>query len=190
MPFVMAGDRVRLSYDLEGAGPPLLLHLGSGCDAGLWRAAGYLPALAESHTCILFDHRGHGSSDHPAGSEANHIDRLAADVVTLLDELEIERTAFWGYSNGFIIGLKVSDEHPSRIGCLVGSGVLWRATPEEMAELIPQEVTDYRRYGWDKLIDAFVQEEGPIPEWMRQSIRSTDIEHPIGFAESWPTWGH
>lgn len=189
MPFVTAGDGVRLSYELEGSGPPLLLHLGSGCEAGLWRAAGYLPALAESHTCILFDHRGHGPSDHPVGPEANHIDRLAADVVTILDELGIDRTAFWGYSNGFIVGLKVADDHPSRIGSLVASGVIWPTTPEEMAEYIPQRVAEYREFGWDKLIAAFVEEEGPIPEWMARSIRETDVEHPIGFIESWPTWG-
>jgi pimeloyl-ACP methyl ester carboxylesterase len=70
MPFVTASDGVRLSCEPEGSGPPLLLHLGSGCDAGLWRAAGYLPALAESYTCILFDHRGHRPSGHPVGPEA------------------------------------------------------------------------------------------------------------------------
>lgn len=38
------------------------------------------------------------------------------------------------------------------------------------------------------LIAAFEEEEGPIPEWMARSIRETDIEHAIGFIESWPTW--
>jgi pimeloyl-ACP methyl ester carboxylesterase len=189
VPVVTAADGVRLSYELEGAGPPVLLHLGSGCDSRLWRAAGYLPRLSQSHTCILFDHRGHGASDHPIGPEANHLDRLAEDVITVLDELAIESTAFWGYSNGFIIGLKVADDHPERISSLVMSGVLWRTTPEELAESIPAAVANYRAHGWDPLIAEFVDEEGPIPDWMRESIRETDVEHVIGFTESRPTWG-
>ncbi len=40
MPFVTAPDGIRPHYDLEGDGPPLLLHLGSACDSDLWRAAG------------------------------------------------------------------------------------------------------------------------------------------------------
>lgn len=56
-------------------------------------------------------------------------------------------------------------------------------------DYISQQVAEYREYGWDKLIAAFVEEEGPIPEWIRQSIRETDVEHAIGFTESWPTWG-
>ena len=47
MPFVSAPDGIRLHYDLEGDGPPLLLHLGSGCDSDLWRAAGYVEPLSE-----------------------------------------------------------------------------------------------------------------------------------------------
>jgi pimeloyl-ACP methyl ester carboxylesterase len=114
---------------------------------------------------------------------------LAGDVITLLDELEFDRAAFWGYSNGFIVGLKVADDHPPRIGCLLGSGVIWRTTSEEMAEYIPQQRAEFREYGWDKLIARFVEEEGPIPEWMGQRIRETDVEHAIGFDESWPAWG-
>jgi pimeloyl-ACP methyl ester carboxylesterase len=189
MPFVTAVDGTKLSYEMAGAGPPLLLHLGAGCDAELWRAAGYLEPLASSFTCILFDHRGHGKSDRPEGAVANHVDRLAEDVGTLLDELGFERPAFWGYSNGFTVGLKVADDHPERLGALVMSGVIRRSTPEEIAAFDPEEEAAYWREGWDRLIEEFVQEEGPIPAWMAQRIRETDLRHVIGFGQSWPTWG-
>jgi pimeloyl-ACP methyl ester carboxylesterase len=65
MPFVSAPDGIRLHYDVEGDGPPLLFHLGSGCDSDLWRAAGYVEPLAKTYRCILFDHRGRGASDNP-----------------------------------------------------------------------------------------------------------------------------
>ena len=101
---------------MQGEGPPLLLHLGAGCDSQLWRVAGYLEPLSSSYRCILFDHRGHGESDRPWGAEAHHIDRH--DVLALLDQLEIEKSAFWGYSAGIDVGLKLANDHSVRIRAL------------------------------------------------------------------------
>lgn len=114
MAFVTSSDGVRLAYEVEGDGPALVLHLGAGCDSGLWRAAGYLDPLAASYSCILFDHRGHGESDKPRGPGAYHIDRLVSDVVELLDHLELESVAFWGYSAGVSPGIKLAEEQPGR----------------------------------------------------------------------------
>jgi len=51
----VAADGVRLHYEVEGDGPPVLLHLGAGCDAYLWRAAGYVGALSaqRSSSCLI-----------------------------------------------------------------------------------------------------------------------------------------
>jgi len=188
VPFLTASDGVRLSYDLVGTGPPLLLHLGSGCDATLWDAAGYLEPLAASFTCIVFDHRGHGPSDHPAGAEANHLDRLSDDVATILRELGYEGAGFWGYSSAITVGVKAADAHPGLLGPLVMSGALHRATPEELAAFNPDEEEAYWKEGWGPLIEEFVREEGPIPAWMDERIRATDVTHVIGFGRSWGSW--
>jgi len=119
MAFLTAPDGARLHYAVEGDGPPLVLHLGAGCDSDLWRAAGYLEPLATTYRCVLFDHRGHGRSDRPRGADANQINRYVGDVVALLDQLGLERAAFWGYSNGGTVGLKVAQEHPTRINALM-----------------------------------------------------------------------
>jgi pimeloyl-ACP methyl ester carboxylesterase len=73
--FLTAPDEVRLHYEVVGRGQPLVLHLGAGCDATLWEAAGYLEPLAQVRRCILFDHRGHGPSDHPSAAGAYHVDK-------------------------------------------------------------------------------------------------------------------
>src|ERR1700694_3648083 len=72
MSFVTAPDGVRLHYELEGEGPPLLLHLGAGCDSDLWRAAGYIEPLAKKFQCILLDHRGQGASNRPREARKPH----------------------------------------------------------------------------------------------------------------------
>lgn len=184
-----APDGVRLHYEVEGDGPPLVLHLGAGCDSELWRAAGYLEPLAKSYRCILFDHRGHGLSDRPRGAQANHIDRYVADVVALLDSLGLDKAAFWGYSAGISVGLKVAQQHPARIWALVGSGGIGRATPEQIREIIARRVPELREHGWEKLIARFDQQEPePVPEWMKQRIRATDVQQFIDWFLALPDW--
>src|ERR1700680_3080618 len=153
MTWLTTPDGIRLHYEIEGDGPPLVLHLGAGCDSELWRAAGYLEPLAKSYRCVLFDHRGHGRSDRPRGAEANHINRYVGDVVALLDHLGLERVAFWGYSNGGTVGLKVAQEHPNRISALVGSDGISHTTPKQIAEIVARRVPEFREYGWTKLIE-------------------------------------
>jgi pimeloyl-ACP methyl ester carboxylesterase len=87
-----------------------------------------------------------------------------------------------------MVGLKVADDHPDRIGCLVGSGTISNATPEQLAERIPRRIAEHREYGWDKLIAAFEEEEGTIPVWMKERIRATDIEPYIGWFEGRLSW--
>jgi pimeloyl-ACP methyl ester carboxylesterase len=171
--FLTGPDGTRLHYQIEGDGPPLVLHLGAGCDAGLWRAAGYLEPLATSHRCILFDHRGHGLSDKPRGAEAHHINRYVADVVALLDHLSLERAAFWGYSAGISVGLKVAEENPTRIGALIGSGGLGRATPVQLSEIVARRVPELREYGWEKMLGRFDDRESePVSEQPTSSSSS------------------
>jgi pimeloyl-ACP methyl ester carboxylesterase len=189
MAFVTSQDGVRLRFELAGEGAPLLLHLGAGCDSDLWRAAGYVEPLARTNRCILFDHRGHGESDHPSGADAYHIDRLVDDVLFLLDQLEIERTAFWAYSNGIAVGLRLAALHPGRLHCLIGSGVISRATSEEqLAGAVSAAVASYREHGWEELIAGFEEDEGETPAWMKERIRATDIEPVIAWSQARLTW--
>jgi len=189
--YLTASDGVRLYYEIEGVGPPLLLHLGAGCDLELWRAARYVAALRDSHRCILFDHRGHGRSDHPAGARANHIDRYADDVVRLLDHLALEQVDLWGYSNAIAVAIKVADSHPSRLTRLVLSGttIAGAPTPEQVTASVAESIADRRAHGWDGLIADFAEEEGPAPDWMQAMIRATPLEGSFGWMEARPSWG-
>jgi pimeloyl-ACP methyl ester carboxylesterase len=193
VPFLTAPDGVRLKYSLEGDGPPLLLHLGAGCDSELWRAAGYLEPLSKTHQCILFDHRGHGESDHPRGPVAYHIDRYEADVVALLDHLGLETASFWGYSNGIYPGIKVAERHPDRLKALIGSGAFGEWTAEKLVEArarVPNRTAEHREHGWEKLLADFDKEEPePVPDWMKERIRATDVQQFIDWFQAYPDWG-
>ncbi|HZS61308.1 MAG TPA: alpha/beta hydrolase [Gemmatimonadaceae bacterium] len=191
MRFLTNSEGIRLAYDIEGSGPPLLLHLGAGCDSGLWGAAGYLSPLAQIYTCILFDHRGHGESDKPRGKEAYSLDRLTADVVELLDHLGIDSAAFWGYSMGMYPGIRLAECEPDRIWALIASGSIGApGPPDTRYSWIESSAADYRANGWQNLIARFdTEEQAPVPEWMKERIRATDIEQFVNTFEAFPDTG-
>ena len=175
-----APDGVRLHYEVEGDGPPLLLHLGAGCDSDLWRAAGYVEPLSTRYRCILFDHRGHGKSDRPREVAANHVDRFVDDVGALLDHLGVDSVHIWGWSNGMLVACAAAERFPARVRSLILGGAI--AKPLDAAALkvaAEARIQHLRQGGWDWLINGFVDEEGECPEWMKDRIRATDLEQLI-----------
>jgi pimeloyl-ACP methyl ester carboxylesterase len=180
MPFVTARDGVRLHFEIEGDGAPLLLHLGAGCDSDLWRAAGYVATLATNYQCILFDHRGHGASDNPREVAAYHVDRFVDDIVALLDHLSIDSTHFFGWSNGLLVGSAAARRVPARFRSLILFGGVGRPLdPDALAEATERRIAALRAGGWDWLINNFTEEEGECPAWMQDRIRATDLEQLI-----------
>ena len=63
----MSSDPVELAYSTFGPpdAPVLLLGSALGTTRELWREQ--IPALAERHRVIAYDHRGHGDSPVPDG---------------------------------------------------------------------------------------------------------------------------
>jgi len=107
-----------LHYELHGPadGPPLILSAGLGGSGGYW--APNLPALAERHRVILYDHRGTGQSDRsPLG--AYPVAAWARDILLLMDTLEIERASIVGHAAGALVGLALANWLPSRVDRLV-----------------------------------------------------------------------
>jgi pimeloyl-ACP methyl ester carboxylesterase len=103
----------RLWYDEAGDGEAvLLLHGGLG-DSGLWEPV--VPFLARPFHTIRTDFRFFGRSTGPAAPWS-----WQEDVVTLLDELGIERVALVGLSMGGKIAIDVALSHPDRLWAVAG----------------------------------------------------------------------
>jgi 3-oxoadipate enol-lactonase len=113
---VITEDGVELQVWVEGpvAGPPILLLHSIGCDHAMWR--GQAEALA-GRRVISPDLRGHGASGAPAGEYG--LDRLARDVVAILDALKVERAVVCGLSLGGLIALEMALRAPGRVLGLV-----------------------------------------------------------------------
>ena len=63
MPYLV-NRGVRIHYEVDGQGPPLLLHHGTGGSADSWRENGYREALRGRYRLIMPDSRGHGALRH------------------------------------------------------------------------------------------------------------------------------
>jgi pimeloyl-ACP methyl ester carboxylesterase len=115
---------IRIHYEVEGKGPPLVLVHGRGAIPNLtmWRAWGYTSVLGKDYQLILVDIRGHGQSDKPPGPEPLRPDAMASDVVAVLDDLGVPKAHYLGYSMGGLIGWCVATSASSRLHSLIVGG--------------------------------------------------------------------
>jgi 3-oxoadipate enol-lactonase/4-carboxymuconolactone decarboxylase len=95
--------------------PALVLGPSLGSTTAIWEPL--RPALTRHFRVVRYDLRGHGRSPVPEPPYA--IDDLGADVVALLDRLEIERADYCGVSLGAMVGLWLGAHAPERVGGLV-----------------------------------------------------------------------
>ncbi len=77
---VVDNDGVRIHYEVEGDGPPLMLMHGMGGSIENWRRAGYIDALKAQYRLILVDSRGFGGSDKPHDIAAYTREAKVSDV--------------------------------------------------------------------------------------------------------------
>jgi len=139
---------------------------------------------------VLFDHRGHGRSDHPTSVEANHIDRYADDVAALVQHLGCTSVSYFGWSNGIQVGLRTWDRHPGVFDSLILFGAIPPPrSAEAIAAGIPTRVAALREKGWWEVIgDMIPAEKLPVPQWFIDRVLATDIEPFIAWSEARGGW--
>src|SRR5215467_2730373 len=91
---------IRIHYQVDGDGPPLVLRHGFMSSLKSWYLCGYVDSLRTDYQLILIDARGHGGSDKPHDPTAYDLSLQAGDVVAVLDDLHLATANFWGYSGG------------------------------------------------------------------------------------------
>ncbi len=114
MPRIVIGDGA-LYYERQGVGFPVLFVSGLNGFASFWQDQ--VPAFAKKFDVITHDHRGIGQSDLTRSGFT--VDRMAADVIGLMDALEIERAHVVGHSTGGAIAQTLAIEHPKRLASVV-----------------------------------------------------------------------
>ena len=126
---------VRIHYEVEGVGPPLVLQHGFTDSLESWYEFRYVPALKTDYTLILLDARGHGGSDKPHEPDAYEPQLFVRDILAVLDELQIAKAHCWGYSMGGRIAFASAKYAPERFSSFVVGGA--HPYQEDRAALAP-----------------------------------------------------
>src|SRR2546425_8728536 len=182
MPFAtIAGARIH--YLLEGpAGSHVLMLSNSlGTNFSMWDAQA---REFNKHFRILrYDTRGHGQSSVTPGPYS--IERLAKDVIALLDALDLDRVHFCGLSMGGMIGMWLGVNAPERLSKLVlcntaakiGTSEFWKARIDAVQKNGMKAVASAVVERW--FSPAFRQKS---PATISSTLKMIESANPDGYA--------
>ena len=116
---ILQREDVRLSYFVEGEGPPITLLHGFTQSGRSWREV--ISKMPAGWKWIVPDLRGHGETQTRQGSPCS-MDACMEDLLALWDDLGVERTHLAGYSMGGRLALHVAARRPDRVLSLLTIG--------------------------------------------------------------------
>ena len=130
-------------------GPIVVLHHGFASDAqSNWAGPGIVEALLQAGRSVLtVDARGHGQADKPHDADRYGEQRMALDLLELLESLGLSRVDLFGYSMGAVVSLIVASTS-DMVRRLVVGGV--------GEGIIECGGVDTRRVGRDAIVQALL----------------------------------
>jgi len=152
MPNVKLPTGVDLYYESHGRGEPLILVPSTAYSCEVWKPAQM--ALAESLNLIIHDPRGCGRSG--ARQDVWTIEQMGADLIALMDHLNIPAAHLLGHSMGGRIALAAAENFPGRVKSLImaasGSGPASRPGSDCITGLPYRTVYELASLGLEKMI--------------------------------------
>jgi 3-oxoadipate enol-lactonase len=154
-------NSVRIHYELSGKAnlPVLVLSHSVGVNLATWEPQ--LQALAPHFQILRYDMRGHGASSTPPGPYT--VADLGADVLGLLDALDLPQASFCGLSIGGLIGQWLGLNAPHRLHKLVLASAAAKIGTEETWNT---RIATVLREGLDPIIP------GTLERWFTGGFRA------------------
>jgi pimeloyl-ACP methyl ester carboxylesterase len=164
-------DGVTLAFEVHNPlapGVPLLLTHGFGATSGMWGPN--IDALSVDRPVIVWDQRGHGSSDAPDEMDRYSEQISVADMAAILDAAGAERAVVGGMSLGGYLSLAFHLAHPQRVAALV------------LVDTGPGYRNDEARDKWNAWVERRAQqlERGQGPAEISAETAQAVHEHPEG----------
>jgi pimeloyl-ACP methyl ester carboxylesterase len=144
-------NAVRLYYEEQGIGEPLICVMGLAADHFAWMLQ--VPAFAARHRTVIFDNRDVGQSARLDGPYA--ITDMANDVLALADHLEIDEFHLLGVSMGGAISQHVAVTAPERVRTLT-LGVTWAGSGAYAIEKTRLWALEADRFSREEFIDSLL----------------------------------
>jgi pimeloyl-ACP methyl ester carboxylesterase len=119
MPSVRASDGVGIYAEAHGSGVPIVFSCGYNTTRENFRPQ-VQPLVRAGGRVVLWDYRGHGSSDAPPAPEAYSMEHVLDDLARVLDwGAPGQRVVLAGFSFGGLASLHFALRHPERVRGLV-----------------------------------------------------------------------
>jgi pimeloyl-ACP methyl ester carboxylesterase len=150
----------RVHFRDAGAGPAVvLLHGGWGHDAYPFDDA--VAALAPHRRAVVPDRIGYGQSGRPLRELPHRFhERMAEELVLLLDQLGIRSATLWGHSDGAVVAAWTAILYPERVDALLLEALHFVAAKPSSIEFFRTAVEAPERFG-DPLVEVLEREHGP-----------------------------
>ena len=123
-------------YIEQGTGFPLILLHGNGEDCAYFTRQ--IDSFSENFHVIALDTRGHGQT--PRGEAPFTIRQFAEDLLTFMDQHNIEKAHLLGFSDGGNIAMVFALAHPERVDKLILNGANLDASGVKRKIQIPIEI--------------------------------------------------
>jgi len=133
-------DGVRIYYEVQGEGEPLLLSHGYSATSKMWEKQ--VEALRGRYRVVVWDMRGHGRSDSPDDPALYSEEATVADMAALLDLEKAPQAIVGGLSLGGYMSLAFHARLPERVCALL------------LFDTGPGYKSDAARDGWNRNAEA------------------------------------
>lgn len=143
---------IDIHYEISGNGPVVTLAHSLGSDLSIWEAQ--KSALAERHTVLTYDLRGHGQTQATPGAYSFNL--LTQDALALLDALGIKTTSFVGISLGGMLGQALALAATERLEKLVLADTTSGYPPEAQAAW-PERIRQIETTGLEPLVQPTLE---------------------------------
>jgi 3-oxoadipate enol-lactonase len=140
------------------------------------------------HRVIAYDARGHGASDPAPSPSAYEYADLAADLLDVLDDHDVERATLAGASMGAHTLLRFALDHPARVAGLVVITPAYEPGRDAGLERWDRLSDGLRTGGVEGFVAAYG--EPPVPPAWRDTVlrilrqRLSRHEHPDAVADA------
>jgi pimeloyl-ACP methyl ester carboxylesterase len=156
-------DGGSLYYETLGKGAPVILIHGGFGDRRMWDPQ--FETLSQAFRVVRYDHRGFGKS-----SASTQAYSPVADLVTLMDHLQLKRANLVGNSMGGTLALDFALLQPARTGAVVviASAAGGYPTAEEDMKSVDQVMRTAREKGT----------AAALPLWLQHPMVGVAMSHP------------
>ena len=152
---------VTLHYDVYGDGKPVILVHGNGENHHLFDTE-ILQLVEAGYKVYAPDSRGHGANER---MNEYHYEDMMEDMYQFIKALDLDRPAFYGHSDGGIIGLLLESTHPGTLGLLAASGA--NLQPEGLQPWFLDQFKAINEKEHDPLITLMLTEPHIDPESLK-----------------------